>query len=185
MIAIQDLAIPDVKLVRIKRHGDGRGYFAETYVRRAFAAAGIGGEFTQDNEVLSRATGTVRGLHFQLPPHAQTKLVRVVRGRILDIAVDLRRSSPTFGRHVTIELDAERGDQLLVPAGFAHGYCTREPDTLVLYKVDKPYAPDYDRGVNWSDPDLAIAWGVAENEAVMSDRDRALPNLRDLAVCFD
>lgn len=185
MIAIEPLAIPDVKLVRVKRHADARGYFAETYVRGAFAAAGVATEFIQDNEVQSRAQGTVRGLHFQLPPFAQAKLVRVLRGRILDVAVDLRRSSPTFGRHVAVELDARRGDQALVPAGFAHGYCTREPDTLVFYKVDNAYAPDYDRGVNWLDPDLAIDWGIAERQAVLSDRDRALPNLRDVAICFE
>lgn len=185
MIEIEPLDLPDVKLVRVKRHADSRGYFAETYVRRAFTAAGIASEFIQDNEAHSRAEGTVRGLHFQLPPFAQAKLVRVLRGRILDVAVDLRRSSPTFGRHVAVELDALRGEQLFVPSGFAHGYCTREPDTLVLYKVDNAYAPDYDRGVNWLDPDLAIDWGIADGQVVLSDRDRALPNLRDLAACFD
>lgn len=185
MIEVEPLNLPDVKLVRFTSHEDSRGYFAEVFVRRAFTAAGIVNDFIQDNEVLSRAKGTVRGLHFQLPPFAQAKLVRVLRGRILDVAVDLRRSSPTFGLHVAVELDSAQGEQLFVPAGFAHGYCTREPDTLVLYKVDNSYAPDYDRGINWLDPDLVIDWGIADTQAVLSERDRALPNLRDVAVCFE
>lgn len=179
---IIDLGLDGVKLIRGRRHDDTRGYFSETYSRRDFSAAGIVHDFVQDNEAMSRAAGTVRGLHFQRDPFAQAKLVRVLRGRIFDVAVDLRRSSPGFGRHVAVELDADGADQLLVPAGFAHGYCTLAPDTVVSYKVDNVYAPDYEGGLNWLDPDLGIAWPVGEAGAVISDRDRALPNLRDVAA---
>src|SRR5262249_37453458 len=119
------------------------------------------------------------------PPFAQAKLVRVLRGRVLDVAVDLRRSQPTYGRHVAVEISEESGEQLYVPPGFAHGFCTLEPNTVVLYKVDNAYSPEHDRGVNWADPDLGIAWPVRESAAVMSDRDRALPHLRDLPAYFD
>jgi dTDP-4-dehydrorhamnose 3,5-epimerase len=184
-LEVQPLAIPDVKLIRTQnRFADPRGYFAETYARRDFAAAGIATDFVQDNEVLSVAAGTVRGLHFQSPPFAQAKLVRTVRGRILDVAVDLRRSSPSYRRHVAVELDDRGGEQLLVPAGFAHGYCTLQADTLVSYKVDKVYAPDYDHGIDWSDPSLGIAWPVDRASAVVSDRDRALPRLDDGKIYF-
>ena len=161
------------------------GYFAETYVRCDFAAAGIPHEFVQDNESLSHAPGTVRGLHFQIPPFAQAKLVRVLTGRIFDACVDLRRSSPRYGRHATVELAAESGDQLFVPAGFAHGFCTLEPDTTVLYKVDAVYSAEHERGVAWSDPALAIPWPVGADAAILSAKDAALPPLRDVPVHFD
>ena len=131
------------------------------------------------------AKGTVRDLHFQTPPFAQTKLVRALRGRILDVVVDLRRSSPSYGKHLAVELDAESGDQLLVPAGFAHGFCSLQPDTEVFYKVDNVYSADHDRGLYWADPALAISWPVAERDAMLSERDRGWPHLRDLPAYFD
>jgi dTDP-4-dehydrorhamnose 3,5-epimerase len=184
-LTIRPLALPEIKLISAPRFGDQRGYFAETYVRRDFAAAGIAHEFVQDNESLSRAVGTVRGLHFQVPPFAQAKLIRVLTGRIFDACVDLRRSSPRYGRHTTVELSAESGDQLFVPAGFAHGFCTLEPDTTVLYKVDAVYSAEHDRGIDWSDPALAIAWPIGKEAATLSAKDAALPRLADMPPYFD
>lgn len=181
---IVELAIPGVKLITPRKFGDARGFFSETYNRRALAAAGIDCEFIQDNQSLSAESGTVRGLHFQTAPYAQAKLVRVVRGRILDVAVDMRRASPTFGRHVAAELSGENWSQLFVPVGFAHGFCTLEPNTEVLYKVDGYYAPEHDAGVLWSDPDLAISWPVAADRAVLSVKDSALPRFKDVPAAF-
>jgi dTDP-4-dehydrorhamnose 3,5-epimerase len=182
---IRALSLSGVKLIRAARIADRRGYFAETYARRDFAAAGIAHDFVQDNQSGSRAKGTVRGLHFQVPPFAQTKLIRALRGTILDVVVDLRRSSASYGEHLAIELDAASGDQLLVPAGFAHGFCSLQPDTEIFYKVDNVYSADHDRGLNWADPALAIGWPVAERDATLSERDRAWPQLRDLPAYFD
>ncbi|HML12198.1 MAG TPA: dTDP-4-dehydrorhamnose 3,5-epimerase [Xanthobacteraceae bacterium] len=184
-LSIRPLALPEIKLISAPRFCDQRGYFAETYVRRDFAAAGIPHEFVQDNESLSSAPGTVRGMHFQIPPFAQAKLVRVLTGRIFDACVDLRRSSPRYGRHATLELAADSGDQLFVPAGFAHGFCTLEPDTTVLYKVDTIYSAEHERGIAWSDPVLAIPWPVGAEAAVLSAKDAALPPLRDMPIYFD
>jgi dTDP-4-dehydrorhamnose 3,5-epimerase len=184
-VKVRPLSLPDVGLIAGTRISDRRGYFAECYVRSDFAAAGLTSDFIQDNQSYSIAPGTIRGLHFQSPPFAQAKLVRVLKGRILDVVVDLRRSRPSYGQHLTVEISDESGEQLYVPAGFAHGFCTLEPDTVVLYKVDSIYSPAHDRGVNWADPDLAVAWPVRETEAVMSDKDRALPRLRDLPPHFD
>lgn len=164
-------------LLSVRRFGDARGVFAETYSRRDFAALGIAEEFVQDNQSRSAAVGTVRGLHFQIAPEPQAKLVRVLRGRILDVAVDIRQGSPTYGRHITAELSAENGLMLYVPLGFAHGFATREPETEVAYKVTGYYAPACDRGMAWDDPDLGIDWGVAPGEATLSDKDRRLPRL--------
>ncbi|MFA6205266.1 MAG: dTDP-4-dehydrorhamnose 3,5-epimerase, partial [Methylocystis sp.] len=141
-------------------------------------------DFVQDNHSLSRDVGTVRGLHFQTAPFAQDKLVRVVSGRILDVAVDLRRSSQTFGRHVVVELSKENWRQLFIPIGFAHGFVTLEPDTEVIYKVTNFYSPQHDCGVAWDDPDIGIAWPAAAESAVLSDKDRKWPRLRDLAEVF-
>lgn len=174
-----------VKLLSPERHGDGRGWFAETYSRKAFAGLGIDGEFVQDNHSLSRRRGTVRGLHFQLPPFAQAKLVRVVKGSVLDVAVDIRRSSPSFGRHVAIALSAGDGMSLFIPRGFAHGFCTLEPDSEVLYKVDNYYSREHDRGLRWNDPALAIAWPVRDGEAEISDKDRLQPLLSELGAVFE
>jgi dTDP-4-dehydrorhamnose 3,5-epimerase len=181
---IEALAIPDVKLIRPKRFGDARGFFSEVYSRSALAAAGIGMEFVQDNHSRSAAVGTIRGLHFQTAPFAQDKLVRVTKGRILDVAVDLRAASPTYGKYVSAELSAENWTQILVPIGFAHGFCTLEPDTEVLYKVSNVYAPANDGGVMWNDPDLGIAWPVKAAGAILSDKDMKLPLFRDLPPLF-
>jgi dTDP-4-dehydrorhamnose 3,5-epimerase len=177
-------SIEEVKLVETVRHGDDRGYFSETYNKRAFAAAGIDLDFVQDNHSLSRRAGTIRGLHFQLHPFAQDKLVRVVRGSIFDVAVDLRKGSPSFGRHVSVTLRADEARQLLVPIGFAHAFCTLEPDTEVIYKVTNYYSPQHDRGIRWNDRALGIAWPFAADQVSLSAKDRQLPELRDIAIPF-
>ncbi|MCB5176431.1 dTDP-4-dehydrorhamnose 3,5-epimerase [Microvirga lenta] len=184
MLSVEPTAIPDVKIVTPRRVGDSRGFFSETYNRQRFTETGIAEEFVQDNHSLSAMVGTVRGLHFQSGPFAQVKLIRVVRGRILDVAVDLRRSSPTYGRHVTAELSAENGCQILVPVGFAHGFCTLEPNTEVLYKVSAYYSVDHDHGLAWDDPDLGIAWPVGPTDAILSDKDRRQPKLSELPTYF-
>jgi dTDP-4-dehydrorhamnose 3,5-epimerase len=176
---VTELSIPDVRLITPRRFSDDRGWFAETWSSRTLDVG-----FCQDNMSMSGKVGTIRGLHFQKPPHAQAKLVMVLRGRILDVAVDLRRSSPTFGRHVAIELDAEKGHQLFIPAGFAHGFCTLEPDTMVMYKVDGFYAPESDAGLLWSDPALAITWPVTPADAELSPKDQNLPRLSEIVSPF-
>ena len=179
------LEIPDVKLIKPKIFRDERGFFSETYSKPALKAAGLDVEFVQDNHSLSRERGVVRGLHFQIPPRAQDKLVRVVRGSIFDVAVDLRRGSPTFGRHVAVVLSAENWCQLWVPKGFAHGFCTLEPNTEVLYKVTDLYAPECDKGIAWNDPALGIAWPIAPHAAIVSDKDRKHPRLSEIESPFD
>jgi len=176
--------LPGPLLVQVRHFADGRGAFAETFNPRDVAALGIQDRFVQDNWSRSDAVGTVRGLHFQCPPRVQAKLVRVLRGAILDVAVDLRRSSPTFGRHVAVELEEGDGRMLYVPGGFAHGFCTTRPATEIAYKVSDLYAPDCDAGVAWDDPDLAIAWPVAPGRAVLSDKDARLPRLAALPPVF-
>ncbi len=185
MIDIEALAIADVKIVRPKKFGDARGFFSETYSARAFAEAGIADAFVQDNHSFSASAGTVRGLHFQRLPRAQAKLVRVTRGRIWDVAVDLRRASQSYGRWVAAEISADDWNQIYIPAGFAHGFCTLQPDTEIAYKVTDYYAPAEDGGIHWLDADLAIKWPVARDAAVLSDKDEALPRLRDLPPLFD
>ncbi len=180
----EDTEIPDVKIVTPKKHGDARGFFSEVYKQSDWRAAGLDLAFVQDNHSYSAPAGTLRGLHFQIDPAAQDKLIRVVRGRILDVAVDIRRSSPTFGRHVAVDLSAQNWRQLLVPVGFAHGFVTLEPDTEVLYKVTSLYSPAHDRGLAWDDPDLAINWRVPADGLLLSERDRQWPRLRDLAESF-
>jgi dTDP-4-dehydrorhamnose 3,5-epimerase len=172
-------------LITARRFGDHRGFFLETYSARDFAALGIADLFVQDNHSLSAQAGTIRGMHFQLAPRAQAKLVRVLRGAILDIAVDIRRGSPTFGQHVAAELSAANAHQLYVPVGFAHGFCTLEPDTEVAYKVTDTYAPDCDRGIAWDDPDLALPWPFEAEAVQLSDKDRRAPRLRDLPPAFE
>jgi dTDP-4-dehydrorhamnose 3,5-epimerase len=179
------LAIPDVRIIRARKFGDHRGFFSETWNRRSFAEAGIDIDFVQDNHSLSAEIGTLRGLHFQGPPFAQDKLVRVVKGRILDVAVDLRKSSPTFGKWVAAELSAEGWQQILVPIGFAHGFCTLEADTEVIYKVSNYYAPQADFGVLWNDPELAIDWPVSADKVVLSDKDKVQPRFSELKQLFD
>lgn len=182
--AFEPLAIPVVVLVRPKKFGDARGYFMETWSEDAFAAAGIAASFVQDNQSLSAARGVVRGLHFQVPPTPQAKLVRVLRGAIFDVAVDLRMGSPSYGQWCAATLTADGAEQLFVPRGFAHGFCTLEPGTEVAYKVDGPYAPDCEGGLAWDDPDLAIAWPIAREEAQLSGKDAALPGFAGFASPF-
>jgi dTDP-4-dehydrorhamnose 3,5-epimerase len=177
-------AIAGVVLIRPRKFGDNRGHFAETYNAADYAALGVDVPFVQDNQSLSAAAGTVRGLHYQLPPAAQAKLVRVVRGRILDVAVDIRRASPTFGRHVKAILSSENFHQLFIPPGFAHGFVTLEPQTEVLYKVSSYYSPAHERGIAFDDPELAIAWPVARDEATLSARDRRFPRLAEARDLF-
>lgn len=181
---IERLEIPDVLVVRPKRFGDHRGFFSETYSRRVLEQAGVSVEFVQDNHSLSAEPGTIRGLHFQIAPDAQDKLIRVVRGAILDVAVDIRRGSPTYGRHVARVLSAANWEQLFVPVGFAHGFCTIEPDTEVVYKVSAYYAPSSDRGLLWNDPALGIDWRLGGRAPILSDKDRAHPGLADLPAYF-
>lgn len=176
--------LPGVLILTPRRFGDARGWFSEVWSRRTLAAAGLDIEFVQDNHSRSLDAGTVRGLHFQSPPHAQTKLVRCGRGRVLDVAVDIRRGSPTFGKWAGVELSAENGRQLLIPAGFLHGFVTREPESEVLYKCSDYYAPDCDGAVRFDDPDLGIDWGIDPAMAVLSDKDRAAPLFRNFATPF-
>ena len=178
-------AIPDVLRLRPDRHGDERGFFSETYRREWFAAIGIDPIFVQDNHSFSATRATVRGLHFQVPPADQGKLVRCPRGRLLDVVVDIRHGSASFGRHVAVELSAENWEQLWVPAGFAHGFVTLEPDTELVYKVTSVYSAEHDRGLAWDDPELAIDWQIDHDEAVLSARDRVHPKLADLPAYFE
>jgi dTDP-4-dehydrorhamnose 3,5-epimerase len=178
------LDLPDVKLLRLMPHRDQRGAFTETYAAPRFAEAGLPTEWAQDNEVHTVVAGTVRGLHYQIAPHAQAKLVRVVSGRIFDVAVDLRRDAPTFGRHVAVTLNAERFEALLIPEGFAHGYCTLSLDTIVQYKVSRPYAPAAERSLLWCDPALGVTWPVGPDTALVSDKDKAAAPLGALQDLF-
>jgi len=167
-----------------RRFEDARGWFSETWQRDRFAAAGIDADFVQDNQSYSRPAGTLRGIHFQTPPHAQAKLVRCLKGRIWDVAVDLRAGSPTYGQWVAAELTAAKGEQLSIPAGFGHGFLTLEPDTEVSYKVDDFYAPDCDAGIAWNDPDLAIPWPLPGAAPQLSDKDARLPAFKDFISPF-
>lgn len=178
------LAIPAVILLTPPRFGDSRGFFSETFNARRMADAGIEGTFTQDNHSLSAKKGTVRGLHCQVAPHVQGKLVRCVRGAIWDVAVDARTGSPTYGQHVSAVLSAENWQQLWVPGGFLHGFCTLEPDTEVVYKVTGDYDRPSERGVIWNDPDLALPWPVTAAEVTLSDKDIALPRFTEASGWF-
>ncbi|MEO1719161.1 MAG: dTDP-4-dehydrorhamnose 3,5-epimerase [Pseudomonadota bacterium] len=181
---IKTFGVPGVIQLTPKRFGDHRGYFSETFNAKLAAEARITDAFVQDNQSLSAKRGTIRGLHFQRPPHAQGKLVRVLNGAVLDVAVDIRHGSPTFGQHVAAELTADKGEQLWVPAGFAHAFCTLTPDATVFYKVTDYYAPQSDDGIKWDDPDLGIDWPIAPGEAVISEKDEKLPKLADSEVAF-
>jgi dTDP-4-dehydrorhamnose 3,5-epimerase len=182
---ITETSIPAVKILQPKKHGDHRGFFSEVYSRKLFLDAGIDIDFVQDNHSLSAEKGVVRGLHYQLPPTAQAKLVRVVRGAILDVAVDIRRGSPTLGRHVSAVISAENWRQILIPIGFAHGFATLEPNTEVIYKVSAGYSPKDERGILWNDPRLGIEWGVEESAAVLSEKDRKYPTFAQATDLFD
>ena len=177
---LTDTKLDQVKILTPKKHGDHRGFFSEVYRHEWLPTI----TFVQENLSLSAEQGTVRGLHYQETPFAQDKLVMVLKGSILDVAVDIRHGSPTFGQSVAVELRADRLNQLLVPVGFAHGFCTLEPDTMVLYKVSAPYSPTHDRGIRWNDPDLGIDWPVTEARAVLSGKDRETPRLKDAAPAF-
>jgi dTDP-4-dehydrorhamnose 3,5-epimerase len=177
-------ALDGVVEIRPRRHGDDRGWFSETYKQHTLRDAGIDIDFVQDNESFSAPVGTLRGLHYQLAPHPQDKLVRVIHGSVLDVAVDIRRDSPTFGQHIAVTLTADAGNQLLVPVGFAHGFCTLEPDTRVAYKVSDRYAPECERAIRWDDADLAIAWQLPPNGPTLSDKDAVAPVLADQPDLF-
>lgn len=178
------LSIAGVLLLKPEKISDARGYFVEAYSRRHYAAFGIDCEFVQDNQAFSARRGTVRGLHFQVPPDPQAKLVRVLRGSIFDVAVDIRRNSPTYGRWCGATLTADQGEQMFVPRGFAHAYCTLLPDTEVAYKVDGYYAPACDAGIMWNDPAIGIEWPIAPNEAILSAKDAELPRLAEFDSPF-
>jgi dTDP-4-dehydrorhamnose 3,5-epimerase len=177
---VVSLAIDAVKLIRPQRISDPRGYFSETWNRKIFSEHGIDIDFVQDNASWSAKAGTLRGLHFQRPPRAQAKLVRAARGSVFDVAVDLRRNSPAFGRHVSAVLTAQSGDQLLIPAGFAHGFCTLEDATEVLYKTSDYYSPEHEAGVRWDDVALGIVWPLGNVAPTISERDRKLPSLNEI-----
>jgi len=174
---IEQTALPGVLILTPARFGDSRGFFSESWNKQRLAEAGVDVEFVQDNHSLSEQTGTLRGLHYQSPPHAQAKLVRCGRGSLFDVAVDFREGSPTFGQWVGVELSFENGRQLLIPAGFLHGFVTREPMTEVVYKCSDYYAPDCDGGVRWDDPEIGIDWGL-DGDPVLSDKDMKAPLLK-------
>jgi dTDP-4-dehydrorhamnose 3,5-epimerase len=183
-VKITRLEIPDLLLIVPKRFEDPRGYFTELYNEKLLGDAGVSTRFVQDNFSLSRKTGTVRGLHYQTAPRQQAKLVRVSRGRILDVALDLRQSSASFGKHISVELSAENGKQIFIPAGFAHGFCTLENDTEIVYKVSDFYDPQTEQGVLWSDPELNISWPVLPHDATVSEKDAKLPLFKDMQRHF-
>jgi dTDP-4-dehydrorhamnose 3,5-epimerase len=176
--------LPGVLVFKPQYFQDHRGYFVETYNARAAHEIGLEADFVQDNQAFSIRRGTVRALHFQVPPRAQAKLVRVLRGSIYDVAVDLRTGSATYGRWTAATLTAQGGEQIFVPRGFAHGYCTLEDNTEVAYKVDCNYAPECEQGIVWDDPTLAIGWPIAAGEAVLSDKDRKLSRFREFVSPF-
>ncbi len=181
---IERLAIPDVWTYTPRRFDDDRGWFSETF-NAGGLAEGLGGVvFVQDNQALTRAQGTLRGLHFQAPPKAQDKFVRVLRGSVLDVAVDIRRASPTFGEWVSATLSADNRKQMFVPKGFAHGYLTLEPDTEVFYKVSDYYSREHEGGIAWNDPAIGVDWSISADKVLMVDRDRRFPRLADLGPVF-
>lgn len=181
---ITPTALPGVMEITPARFGDHRGFFSETWNRAALAEAGIDIDFCQDNHSLSAERHTLRGLHFQAPPHAQDKLVRVIAGTVLDVAVDIRTGSPTYGQWVAVPLSAEAGNQMFVPAGFAHGFLTLTPDCQVIYKCSAFYAPEADAAIRWDDPDLAIDWGVDAGDLTLSGKDKVAPLLSEITSPF-
>lgn len=181
---IEPLAIPEVKVVHLDAHADGRGLFVETYTRATFRTFGINLEFIHDSVSVSVKKGTVRGIHFQAPPVAQPKLMRVSRGRAFAVVVDVRRKSPTFGRHVSLVLEEGEWRQLFIPVGFANGFCTLADDTRIDYKMADQYSPQHAMGILWNDPDLGIVWPVTAADAILSDRDRRNPPLQALPPVF-
>ena len=189
MLETRDLEVGGALVVVPRRFGDDRGWFSEVWNRERFSKAGIDRDWCQDNQSLSAEAGTLRGLHYQAPPFAQAKLVRVLSGAIRDVVVDMRRGSPTYGRHASVEVTAESLAQVLVPAGFLHGFLTLRPDTMVLYKVDAPYSAAHDGAVAWNDPDLGIDWGLGRDglpeTPVLSGKDAAAPRLAEADLPFE
>jgi len=183
-VTVETFAAPGLVAVTPPKYGDARGFLSETYSLERFARLGINTRFVQDNHTHSAASGTIRGLHFQIPPHAQGKLVRVVRGAVLDVVVDIRHGSPAFGTATAVTLSAENWRQLYVPPGFAHGFCTIADNTEVLYRMTTYYAPASDRGLAFDDPALGIAWPIEAGEAILSEKDRKHPRLKDLPAHF-
>ncbi len=181
---IIETAIQDVVIIQPKRHGDARGFFSETFKQEALVDAGIKLDWIQDNHSFSSQRGVVRGLHFQTKPFAQAKLLRVTRGSILDVAVDIRLGSPTYGQHVAVELSADNWRQLLIPVGFAHGFCTLTEETEVIYKVTARYAPEAEGGFMWNDIGLGIDWPINAQEALLSERDKLWPAFADFTSPF-
>jgi dTDP-4-dehydrorhamnose 3,5-epimerase len=174
-ILIEQSALRDILIITPRRFGDERGFFSETWNAAILGEHGINITFVQDNQSLSSTVGTIRGLHYQAPPHAQDKLVRCGRGALLDVAVDIRMGSPTYGEWVGVELSAENGKQLLVPKGFLHGFVTLEPDTEILYKCSDYYTPECDGAIRFDDPDIGVDWGISPDQAVLSQKDAAAP----------
>lgn len=184
MMQVRPLEIPEVMEIVPPRHGDHRGFFSEVWHRPRMAEKGLDIDWAQDNHSFSAARGVLRGMHYQTPPFAQAKLVRVARGSIYDVALDIRHGSPTFGRWVGLVVSAEKWNQILVPVGFAHGFVTLEPDCEVLYKASAPYSQAHDRSIRFDDPALAIEWPVKAAEITLSDKDRAAPTLAEAEPAF-
>lgn len=184
MLEVRPLALDGVLEIRPSRFEDERGFFSETWNLVRWAEAGIEIDFVQDNHSLSKERGVLRGLHYQAPPMAQAKLVRVSRGAVFDVAVDIREGSPSLGKWVSTILSAERWNQLFVPEGFAHGLLTLEPGTEVQYKVNTPYSAEHDRAIRFDDPDIGIEWPIAAEELTLSDKDRAAPRLSEVDTGF-
>jgi dTDP-4-dehydrorhamnose 3,5-epimerase len=176
--------VSEVKLIETRRFADSRGWFSETYAESKWATMGVATRFVQDNQSFSTSAGTIRGIHYQASPHVQEKLVRCVRGSIIDYAIDLRRGSPTYGQYAFAELSGDNGRQLFVPAGFGHAFVTLEPNTEVAYKVSDVYAADCDGGVAWDCPDIGIAWPLPSSGPVLSDKDKLLPTLANFDSPF-
>ena len=181
---VEETRLPGVLILTPRRFGDHRGFFSESWNRAVMEAQGLHFDFVQDNHSLSATVGTIRGLHFQAPPHAQEKLVRCGKGRLFDVAVDIRKGSPTYGHWVGVELSFENGRQLLVPKGFAHGFVTREADTEVIYKCSDFYAPDCDGAIRWDSPEIGIDWGLGDATPVLSEKDAAAPSLSEFDSPF-
>lgn len=181
---ISSLSIPDIKIIETKKFGDNRGYFSETFNLQALHDNGINLNFIQDNQSLSVDKNVIRGLHFQSPPYAQDKLLRCLTGSIMDVAVDIRKDSPTYGKHITKLISAENFEQILVPIGFAHGFVTLEENTTVLYKVSNYYSASNDHGIYWNDSDLEIDWGINENNAILSEKDKTQQSFKLLRSPF-
>lgn len=182
---VTPLAIPDVKLIDTKVFADNRGFFLESYSKRAFENIGIETDFVQDNHSLSKEAGVIRGLHFQYPPYAQTKLVRVTKGEIWDVAVDLRKGSPTYGEYVSTKLSADSFKMLFIPVGFAHGFVTLTANCEIQYKTDSYYAPNHEGGVRWDDPDIAIQWPLEHTSVILSEKDAVLPSFASFQGAFE